>query len=165
MVKPKARSKFRQYIRTKPTKWVFKYWILADPTGYTCDFNVYCGRHRTAPLSEHGLSYDVVMELVRPIQFQGYSLFVNNFYTSPALVHALKEKTSWHCWVALTSLDGPGTTYIHKMMCTYVGRTTIVCAYCRTVTLATVTEPQRDRERIRWICAHGHCSTIRCQAV
>ena len=90
MVKSKARTHFRQYIRNKPTKWGFKYWILADPTGYTSDFNIYCGKQRTTVLSGLGLSYDVVMELIRPFQFQGYLLFLDNFYTSPALLQALK---------------------------------------------------------------------------
>ena len=41
-------------------------------------------------LSGLGLSYDDVMELIRPFQFQGYLLFLDNFYTSPALLQALK---------------------------------------------------------------------------
>ena len=91
MVKSKARSHFRQYIRNKPTKWGFKYWVLADPTGYTLDFDLYCGGRRTTAISEHGLSYDVVMELTQMYQHQGYYLFIDNFYTSPALVKSLKE--------------------------------------------------------------------------
>lgn len=91
IVKSKARTHFRQYIRNKPTKWGFKYWVLADPTGYTVDFNLYCGKQRTIPLSGQGLAYDVVMELVQPFQLQGYLLFIDNFYTSPALLPALKE--------------------------------------------------------------------------
>ena len=66
MVKSKARTHFRQYIRNKPTKWGFKYWVVADPTGYTLDFELYCGKQRTVPLSSHGVSYDVVMELTKP---------------------------------------------------------------------------------------------------
>lgn len=91
MVKSKARSHFRQYIRNKPTKWGFKYWVLADPTGYTVDFNLYCGKDRTVPLSGQRLPYDVAMELVQPFQLQGYLLFIDNFYTSPALLPALKQ--------------------------------------------------------------------------
>ena len=92
MVKSKARTHFRQYIRNKPTKWGFKYWVLADPTGYTCNFDLYCGRHRIRPLSENGLSFDVVMELVQSYQHQGYAAFFDNFYTLPTLLHALKDK-------------------------------------------------------------------------
>ena len=42
-------------------------------------------------MSAQGLSYDVVMELVQRFQLQGYLLFIDNFYTSPALLPALKQ--------------------------------------------------------------------------
>lgn len=90
MVKSKARTHLRQYIRNKPTKWGFKFWVLADPTGYTVDFNVYCAGRGT-PRTPHGLGFDVVTNLVRPFQQQGYYLFIDNFYTSPALVQKLEE--------------------------------------------------------------------------
>ena len=35
--------------------------VLADPTGYTTDFDLYCGA--TEQYSQHGQSYDVVMKL------------------------------------------------------------------------------------------------------
>ena len=60
MVKSKARTKFRQYMKDKPCKWGFKYWVMSDPTGHTCDFNLYCGAAQSAG-SENGLAYDVVM--------------------------------------------------------------------------------------------------------
>ena len=85
MVKSKARTHLRQYIRNKPTKWGFKYWVLADASGYTVDFNLYCGRKGTQQISPNGLSFDVVMELVSPYHYQGYQVFTDNFYTSPKL--------------------------------------------------------------------------------
>ena len=63
--------------------------MIADPSGYTLDFSLYCGKQRTAPISAHGLSYDVVMELAKPFTNQGYLAFFDNFYTSPTLVNAL----------------------------------------------------------------------------
>ena len=39
IVHSKARTHFRQYLPNKPTKWGFKCWVVADPTGYTIDFN------------------------------------------------------------------------------------------------------------------------------
>ena len=90
MVKSKARSHFKQYICNKPTKWGFKFWVLADPTGYTCDYNLYCGRQRSGTISENGLAYDVVMKLVQPYHSQGYMVFCDNFYTSPTLLQSLK---------------------------------------------------------------------------
>ena len=38
MVASKARVFKKQYIKDKPTKWGFKFWVLADSkNGYTCD--------------------------------------------------------------------------------------------------------------------------------
>ncbi len=92
MVKSKARTHFRQYIRNKPTQWGFKYWDVADPTGYTLDVDLYCGKQRTVPLSSHGVSYDVTMERTKPFRFQAYLVFLDNFYTtSPDLAAPLKE--------------------------------------------------------------------------
>ena len=89
MVKSKARTHFRQYIRNKPTKWGFKYWVLADITGYTVDFDLYLGRATQS--SGKGLSYDVVRHLVQPFLFQGYELYCDNFYTSPTLLEDLLQ--------------------------------------------------------------------------
>ncbi len=85
MVKSKAKTSVRQYIRNKPTKWGFKYWVLADTTGYTVDFNLYCGKSTRS--SGKGLSYDVVLKLVEPYFFQDYQVFFDNFYTSPILLN------------------------------------------------------------------------------
>ena len=38
---------------------------------------------------EQGLAYDVVMQLVGPFCFQGYHLYVDNFYTSAKLFEDL----------------------------------------------------------------------------
>ena len=89
MVKSKGRSKFRQYMKNKPTKWGMKYWVVADITGYTLDFDLYVGRE--AEHSENGLSYDVVMKLVHRFAFQGYEVYFDNFYTSPTLLKDLLE--------------------------------------------------------------------------
>ena len=88
-VKSKARTTFRQYLRNKLSKWGFKFWVVADPSGYTLDFHLYCGKQRTTPFSAHGLAYDVVMELIKPFVNQGYLVFFDNFYTSPKLVNDL----------------------------------------------------------------------------
>ena len=90
MMKSKARTQFRQYIRNKPTKWGYKYWILADPTGYTVDFDIYCGTDQQS--SGKGLGYDVVAKLTLPFQFQGYQVFCDTFYSSSSLFGHLLEK-------------------------------------------------------------------------
>ena len=92
MVKSKAHIRFRQYIRNKPTKWGYKYWVLADPTGYTLDFDIYCGSaHQDGP-SANGIAYDIVVKLTTPFVGQGYQLFCDNYYTSPKLFSDLLNK-------------------------------------------------------------------------
>ena len=61
MVPSKSRTDFRQYVKNKPTKWGFKFWIIADSTGYTTNFNLYCGKQHTdlSLISGLGLSNDV----------------------------------------------------------------------------------------------------------
>ena len=37
MVKSRARCHMIQYMKNKPTKFGFKLWVVADPSGYTID--------------------------------------------------------------------------------------------------------------------------------
>ena len=88
MVRLKARFSFRQYIRNKPTKWGFKLWCLCDfHNGYTYS-SVYREKNGEVRTS-NGLGYDVVMSLMDPYLLEGYSLYIDNFYTSPTLVSDL----------------------------------------------------------------------------
>ena len=55
----------------------FKYRVLADPTSYTIDINIYYGA--TEGTAEKGLAYKVVMDLIQPFRFQGYRLYCDTF--------------------------------------------------------------------------------------
>ncbi len=48
MVKSKARTHVRQYIKDKPTKLGFKYWVIADPTTLliTSTVELHLGTHQ-----------------------------------------------------------------------------------------------------------------------
>ena len=92
MVRSKARFSFKQYIRNKPTKWGFKLWCLCNArNGYTVTFSIYRGKTGEVA-SNKGLSYDVVFHLMKNYLNQGYSLYVDNFYTSPTLASDLFEQ-------------------------------------------------------------------------
>ncbi|XP_028254268.1 piggyBac transposable element-derived protein 4-like [Parambassis ranga] len=85
MVATKAKTGMTQYMKDKPTKWGIKLFVLADSSnGYTINFNVYAGKTHTRMV--HGLSYDAVMNLIRPSYLgTGYHVYMDNFYTSPQL--------------------------------------------------------------------------------
>ena len=89
MVKSKARSHLIQYMRNKPIKWGFKVWVIADPSGYMIDFDIYTGKDGSNGKGDHGVAYGVVMKLVAPFFFQGYQLYIDNFYTSRKLLDDL----------------------------------------------------------------------------
>ena len=89
MVKSKARCHLIQYVKNKPCKWGFKYWVVADTSGYTVDFDLYTGKMEQK--GENGLAYHVVMQLCQNFKFQGYSLYVDNFYSGVALFEDLAK--------------------------------------------------------------------------
>ena len=90
----KNRTELMQYIPNKHhQKWGVKlYSITESSTGYPMHM-VYCGKQRSAPASEHGHSYDAVMQLLSEanLKNKGYQLFVDNFYTSPTLAQLLRN--------------------------------------------------------------------------
>ncbi|XP_028272459.1 piggyBac transposable element-derived protein 4-like [Parambassis ranga] len=106
MVASKAHVVFKQYITRKPVHWGFKLYVLADSkTGYTWDFFIYEGKQEA--VSGKGLSYDTVMALMNTsVLGSGYKLFVDNYYTSPALFEDLLQKKVWACGTIKPSISG-----------------------------------------------------------
>ncbi|XP_066567847.1 uncharacterized protein LOC136755273 isoform X2 [Amia ocellicauda] len=89
LVKSKVPSDVKQFRKDKPSKWGFKLWALASSdSGYTIDFNIYTGNRDRKVI---GLAQKVVLELVNPLEHQGYNVWLDHFYTSPRLLMELKE--------------------------------------------------------------------------
>jgi len=89
MVAYKGRSPIKQYIPSKPHKWGYKIWCLASED-YLLHFEVYAGKEE-AP-SDAGATIDTVIRMTAAYQHQQHVMYVDNWFTSPALLHALAQK-------------------------------------------------------------------------
>ena len=93
MIGTKCRLSFIQYLPKKPMKWGIKVWVCADSVnGYIYIFDVYCGANSTnVSPSSNGVAYDVVFKLAQPCLQMGYTVYMDNFYSSPLLYKDLLE--------------------------------------------------------------------------
>lgn len=65
-----------------------KAWVFMDSTSL-CVYNwkLYTGKEWVN--NGKGLAHRVVLDLVKDLAGKGYNIFMNNFYSSPALYHDL----------------------------------------------------------------------------
>ncbi len=47
--------------------------------------------------SVHGVTHDIVMRVTESLRGKGHHLYMDNFYTSPALFHSLKRVGIYSC--------------------------------------------------------------------
>jgi len=86
MIGTKCRLSFLQYLPKKPVKWGIKVWVCSDSVnGYIVTFDVYTGADPSVPSYPKGLCHHVVTKLLTPFFDKGYTLFMDNYYTSPTL--------------------------------------------------------------------------------
>ncbi|XP_033946331.1 squamous cell carcinoma antigen recognized by T-cells 3 isoform X1 [Pseudochaenichthys georgianus] len=103
MVASKALLSTKHY---KPRKWGYKLCVLLDSsTAYTWNFIVQM--RKSMLTTGQGLGYSSVMDLMPlPLLGGGYALFVENFYTSPALFEDLSTQNIGCCGTIGTNQIG-----------------------------------------------------------
>ncbi|XP_041639072.1 piggyBac transposable element-derived protein 4-like [Cheilinus undulatus] len=106
IIATKSRTGPKQHLNNDSVRWGYKLFVLADSNNaYTWDFFVYDGKMEKK--SGKGLGYDSVMELMDSrLLGSGYKLFVDSFFTSPALFRDLLEKKIWACGTILKNNSG-----------------------------------------------------------
>ena len=90
MCKFKSKSSMKQYIKSKPIKWGFKYWYRCDSSsGYVYQLELYQGRKATTELN---LGKSVVLEFCKPLRDSYCYIFFDNYFNSPMLIQKLHEQ-------------------------------------------------------------------------
>lgn len=96
----KGRLSFKQYIPSKRNRFGIKSYMLCDcKTGYVQDIIVYCGRSTTIENAATGIgkSGAIVLSLLRPFLGKGHTIYLDNFYSSPALFNLLHNNSTNAC--------------------------------------------------------------------
>ncbi|XP_042875142.1 piggyBac transposable element-derived protein 4-like [Penaeus japonicus] len=95
----RGRLGFVTYNPTKRARFglkIYKLCVSSGPTcGYTCNFNFYTGQDRGVLPASHKAVADL-MESAEVLD-KGYSLYVDNWYSSPTLFHWLQGRKTNAC--------------------------------------------------------------------
>ena len=82
MVKLKGRSRMKQYIKSKPIKLGFKFWLCClSKSGYLYQMDMYLRRKKT-PEFDLGLGEEVVLQLTKDLEQSFCTVFFDNFFNS-----------------------------------------------------------------------------------
>lgn len=97
----KGRLFFKQYVPSKRHRFGIKFFVMCDcKTGYILDFIIYTGS--TTEIIDSGIANvgktgNIVLTLINPYLNKGHTLYVDNWYSSPALFSYLFEKKTNAC--------------------------------------------------------------------
>ncbi|CAK9834553.1 PiggyBac transposable element-derived protein 4 [Anthophora retusa] len=96
----KGRLSFKQYIPSKRNRFGVKSFILSDcQTGFVLDLLVYAGSSTMVHSDNQdiGISGAIVETLMKPYLGVGHTLYVDNWYSSPALFNFLHNNCTNAC--------------------------------------------------------------------
>ena len=88
----KGRVPFRQYIRKKHKRFGIKIYKLCDSVGYTYDMSVYLGKQRQHATAQITATHRTVLQLIRRFEGLGHKIFMDSYFTSPALFDDLFQR-------------------------------------------------------------------------
>ena len=93
MVKFKGRPEMKQYIKSKLTKWSFKFWFRClRKSGDLYQIDIYLGRIQT-PEFNLGLGEEAFLQLTKDLERSFCTVYFDNFFNSPKLIEKLFQKS------------------------------------------------------------------------
>ncbi|XP_033111785.1 piggyBac transposable element-derived protein 4-like, partial [Anneissia japonica] len=99
----KGRVSFKTYHPMKPHKRGMTVWTLADSrTGYVYNQNLYIGRGEDGP----GATQRTVMKVCEPITGKKHHVYMDNYFSSPALFSSLEGVSLGACGTLRTNRVG-----------------------------------------------------------
>ena len=91
LMKFRGRLSYIQFNPSKRARFGVKFYKLCESSsGYCYRFKIYVGKDKT-PGTDVPASESVVMEIAQPILNKGYTLYLDNWYSSPQLFIKLLE--------------------------------------------------------------------------
>jgi len=81
----KERVVFRQYIPKKHKTFGIKIYKLCDSLGYTYDRSVYLGKQMRHATFQVTATHGTVPQVIRRVEGLSHKVFMDNYFTSPAL--------------------------------------------------------------------------------
>jgi hypothetical protein len=88
----KGRVVFQQYIPKKHKRFGIKIYKLCYSLGYTYDISVYIGKQRQHTTAQIRASHGMVLQIIRGVEGLGHKIFMDNYFTSPALFDDLFQQ-------------------------------------------------------------------------
>lgn len=86
------------YMPAKPNKWGLKAWGLTDAkTGYIYNWHLYLGGETDQTSRAVNVPYKVISSLSEDVQNKGHVIYMDNFFSSPALFHYLAQHGTGAC--------------------------------------------------------------------
>jgi len=88
----KGRVVSRQYIPKKHKRHGIKIYKLCYSLGYTYDMSVYLGKQRQHATAQITAMHGMVLQVIRRVEGLGHKIFMDNYFTSPALSDDLFQR-------------------------------------------------------------------------
>lgn len=93
MVKYFGHHPIKQFIKTKPIRFGYKFWAMCGVTGYCFNFDLYCGRKEKTDHVPKTLGSAVVEQMLSIIEDpNSHCAYFDNYFSSYDLFRSLKEK-------------------------------------------------------------------------